>query len=59
MHKIMQKSVSLTGVQSNARAEINRVVSSMMGIPNYDTETLAGVWGAEPSVRGSKEPPGG
>lgn len=41
----------------DTRAEINHAVSHMLDIPNYDTRTLARAWGAEPSVRGSKESP--
>ena len=33
-----------------ARAEINKAVSVMLGIPKYDTETLTEMWCAEPAV---------
>lgn len=33
------------------RAEINKAVSEMLGVPGYDADTLARLWCAEPSVR--------
>lgn len=38
------------------RAEINGVVAAMLGVPDYDTDSLTRMWCAEPSVRGKCPP---
>lgn len=40
--------------EDEARAEIDDAVSEMLGAPGYDTDALAELWCAEPSVRGMK-----
>lgn len=46
-------------IEDDTRIRINKVASKILGVPDYDTETLARTWGAEPSVRGAKEQPDG
>ena len=40
--------------EDKARAEINDAVSEMLGVTGYDSDELARLWCAEPSVRGTK-----
>ncbi len=40
--------------EDETRAGIDDAVSEMLGVPDYDTDALARLWCAEPSVRGRK-----
>ena len=39
------------------RAEINRIVATMLGVPDYDTDSITKMWCAEPSVSSKKRSP--
>ena len=41
--------------EDDVRGMINEAVSAMLGIPEYDTDTLTSLWCKEPSVHGSKQ----
>lgn len=40
--------------EDNNRKKINQAVSSILGIPNYDIESLADLWCGEPSIKKSR-----
>lgn len=41
--------------EDDVRGMINAAVSTMLGVPDYDADTLTSLWCAEPSVHGSKQ----